>query len=241
MCCSIGVATSVVSALLVATWQSSPTYYQVNEIDEPPLNVQLTIDGKGIPGQIGRPEHVQLEGRTVRVVVTEVGERELRLKHLRFRYPSYFRYEVHYNSGTKVPVRWDLKGHDVDVTVFRAASRLLHDNDNDPPLGSWTAQAFGDNLVTEDAPVLELPQMKLGGSRYTTPLKAGTVSLELSFDAYEVPGDFGDVRYFLLLSDVNGENQVEESLVRKLLRETFEVTERSIFTEQAHETLTQGN
>lgn len=72
-----------------------------------------------------------------------------------------------------------------------------------------------------DAKLLELGEMKVHGTRYSVPVNSGSIEAELYFDIFEVPGNFGSMRYFILLSDWDGSNPKEESLVRNLLRKSF--------------------
>lgn len=84
---------------------------------------------------------------------------------------------------------------------------------------------LGRSVEAESTAALDVGGTKLQGARYKLPLQIGQINGELLFDAYEIPGDFGAVRYFLLLGDWDGENLQEESLVRELLRTSFEATE----------------
>jgi hypothetical protein len=194
-----------------------------DETAEPPLGVKLVVDGQTFDAQIGRAAEVSIRGEKVQVIVTQSDERELKLQHLHFRYPSYFKYEVSVRNDTEGPVRWDLEGADVDVTVFRVPSKMLRHQQSNILFGEWITEAFETRTVTGDAGVLELGQMKIRGTKYTVPLSMGSIATELMFDAFEVPGSFDKFRYFLVLVDWDGENPEEELLVRNLLRKSFKV------------------
>jgi len=208
---------------LQPAWASSPVDTQINEADEPSLSVNLLVDGQQVSIQVGQSSEVTVEGKKVQISVAASNEKELQLRHLRFRYPEYFQYEVSFKGDSQVPVRWDLEGHDVDVTVFRVSANDLRAHKNKHPLDDWVGEIVGDSLVTEEATVLELSNVKIPGTKYILPLNLGSIKTIISFSAFEVPGHFGDVRYFLLLSGWDGENPKEERLTRNLLCKSFKV------------------
>ena len=211
-------------ALICLALSMQPTLAQVNEFLEPSSSLTLTIDGQKLHVQPGEIVDVTINGKKAKVSVSLEDVKELRLEHLSFNYPSYFKYEAHFKRDTKIPVRWDLEGQDADVTVFRASSSALQLQGEQGALDAWMMELAGDNLVAENCTQLEVGKAKLQGTRYRLPVQMGTIRDELFFDAFEVPGDFGDVRYFLLLSGWDGENPKEEMLVRKLLRTSFKLS-----------------
>ncbi len=71
------------------------------------------------------------------------------------------------------PTRWDLEGHDVDITVFRASSSKLRYPKSELPLGDWLNTFFPDDLESQEAPTLKLREMTLHGIRYTVPIRFG--------------------------------------------------------------------
>jgi len=221
---------SISTILFFAVFQSVGLSHLVqadhNESLEPSLNIKLTVDGKQVDIQIGQETELPIDGKAARILVTGGDERELQLRHLRFRYPEYFKFEVSFKSDTQVPVRWDLEGHDVDVTVLRMSSDRLRYQKSKHPLGDLMSKIFGTKAIAGDVRILELGQIKIQGTRYTVPISLGSIDTnvtKMSFDVFEVPGSFGDVRYFLLLSGWDGENPKEERLVRNLLCKSFRV------------------
>ncbi len=227
MPCSHSVQALFVFVVLGSTWHLSPAYAQLDEIGEPPLGINIAVDGQQIATQLGKPAIATINGKQVRIKVTASDERVLKLQHLSFRYPAYFKHKVRFRSGSKVPIFWELKGRDIEVTVFRASSQELEGHDAKRPLTGWLTSVFGEKLVEEDAAVLELGQVKLGGIHYRVPFDLGNTTEELHIEAYEVPGDFGNVRYILLLTDWDGKNPKEELRMRNLLRKSFNIVEEA--------------
>jgi len=233
---SFSISIVLVFAFLQSVGFSRLVQADHNESLEPSPNIKIIVDGKQVDAQIGQEMELLIDGKTARILVTEGDERELQLRHLRFRYPAYFKFEVSFKSGTRVPVEWDLEGHDVDVTVFRVSSDNLRYQKCKHPLGDCMSKILGKKAIAGDVRILELGQMKIQGTRYTVPISLdsidinsinlGSIDFKMSFDVFEVPGSFGDVRYFLLLSGWDGENPKEERLVRNLLCKSFRVGEK---------------
>lgn len=120
--------------LLVLSGHLSPLYAQLNEAVEPPLELKLVVDGKTYFAQLGRPLEVSVKGKKTQLIVSKGNERELKLQHLSFRYPEYFKHEISLDDETNVPDRWDLEGIDVDVTVFRISPSVLKYLNNKSPM-----------------------------------------------------------------------------------------------------------
>lgn len=191
---SLIIFTLLILSLTQSIGFSSFVYAGQDESEEPPLSVKLFVDGKQIDTQIGQETDVLSAGKNVRIKVVADDERELQLRHLRFRYPAYFKFEVSCKRGTQVPVRWDLVGQDVDITVFRMSSAELKNQKSKRPLGDWMSRLLDNKEIVTDGGILELGQANIQGTKYTSPITLGRIKTELSFDIYEVPGSFGELR-----------------------------------------------
>jgi hypothetical protein len=179
---------------------------QVNEVSEPLQEARLEIDSQVVPLSYDTPTQIQIGGNEVQATLRQRNERLLNLQHISFRYPAYFKYKMSRSRRSDEPVRWDLEGHEIELAVFRASAEKLRYKDADHPWSDWLSKIFEQGAVERICPILSVKAMDLKGTGYAIPLKSGMIDTKLLVDVYEVPGNFGRVRYFLLLTGWNGED-----------------------------------
>lgn len=218
-------------ACLAVHFLSVPGRAQVDEVSEPVQETQLEIDGKVVPLSFDTSTQIQIGGSEVQATLRQRNERLLNLQHISFRYPAYFKYKVSRSRRSDEPVRWDLEGHEIELSVFRASADKLRYKDADHPWSDWLSKIFEQGAVERICPILNLSARDLKGTGYAIPIKSGMIDTKLLLDVYEVPGNFGSVRYFLLLTGWNGEDEQEEALMRKLLAQSFTIREEPLSPE----------
>lgn len=203
-----------------------PAYAQPNEAEEPPMTLEVSIAGENYSASLGESTKVLIDGKNRELLVKPGNKRELRLKQLRFCYPSYFRFDCSLDPDKDQSGSWDLEGQGVKVSVFRKLASKLRYQDKNRPLCVFLTKGLGKPPEIHTAPSLKVGDLSLDGARYLIPFQFGVIGYEhLVIDVYEVPGRFGNVRCFLLLTGFDGGHPEEERIVRKLLRETFEITD----------------
>jgi hypothetical protein len=221
----------LVAACLMVHLLSPAVRAQLDEVSEPAQEVQLEIDGRIVPLTFDAPTQIEVSGKSVPVTLKQSDARALNLQHISVRYPAYFKYSMSRSRKSGDPVRWELEGHEIELTIFRQPADKLRYKDAERPLSDWFSTILGQVALERTSPVLTINQIDLTGTGYSIAITSGTLKAKTFIDVYEVPGNFGNFRYFLLLAGWDGDAPEEESLMRRLLAESFTIREEPLSPE----------
>lgn len=177
---------------------------------EPAAQLQVTLDGRELRVEAGRPVEVELDGRRVTLRVDELPYRRFAEAGIAFDYPRHLSWEAE-------PGNWTLDGNSAVVMVFAAAKGEAPDPDD--VLDGIEQSLKSVRRAPRESILLTARSGALDGTAMTATL-AGS---RLRYEAYQIKGSSHDA--LLVLQDTltdSGDASAEFVAMRKQLARTLE-------------------
>lgn len=211
--------------LLIAIWPLvSGANETRDEAGEPPVELNVSLGNQNFDIFLDQTQDINFNGQTVSIRVKQRPTRTIRLRNLSFTYPSYFLFKSKLHDKYGVPIRWEVEGDDVELTLFRLVDDPIYD-DISASADKFFRTAFRP-LKTSPAEevALDWGSKRITGRRRIVRLGLGT-DIQSSVEFYVLPGIYDGCRYVVTIVGRDGDNPKEERLLIDLLAETATLRE----------------
>ena len=185
---------------------------------EPALEVTIEIDGQAVEAQVGGTAEVSIDGKPRTVKLTAKPTRRLAKAGVEFLYPSYFTYE--FDDSTPGARLYTVEGPAATVMVQDFGANDVSSEEMVKSVLEGMREAYGEALGEETDVRIRLEGKDVRGRR----LAANFAGASLRQDVFGI-ADTKTVLVVQTLLNDDGSEPDEAKLVRKLLAETFRVTE----------------
>ncbi|MHC4958268.1 MAG: hypothetical protein ACYTGN_07815 [Planctomycetota bacterium] len=205
----MGVATISVLAVFAAA-QGGPELTK-----EPPQLLVLSVDGKDVPVQIGKPFELEIGGRKVACALKARDYRVFESGGVRFRYPERLAYTCDKDDGTC----WFEGG--ATVVMFQTQDRGVKPADALAELADALNEQYGAKNVKASKTTIQLGGRAIEGRR----VNAKVFGEHIRQDFYVFPTAKATCILMLQTEPLKDSIPEESKRVFELLRRSFEFTE----------------